>query len=266
MDRLRRLLLKRAAVPEAALSGLLSSHAAQIAPGHLSATVAKTVLSKACMPTPIYSLLQESIKQALWPKVTATASGVLALMVGAGALLHWLPKHHQQSSSDSFETRLVLRARPVAGSPPAMEPVVQPASTSPPPEEIQPVVSPAVVLVPPPKVGPVPVKPITNLPPKLAVLAPPMDETRQAPNASANKTGPSKIQVPRFSPGFRQPTGVPSVAPPAMTAPAAGKGVAQPPTPLQPPLGINSSAWMPAPTTAKPARRVKATPKADVKP
>src|SRR6266571_3475189 len=221
IDRLRRLLLKRAAVPEAALSGLLSSHAAQIAPGYLSATVAATALRKASVSSPVYALLQESIKQAIWPKVAATATAVLALAVGTGMLVKFLPKHQQPSLSYSFETKLTLHTSPVTASLPAtpelVEAEVKAASTSPLPDEIEPVIAPAVVLAPAPKVRPVPVKAATNFPPKLAVLVGTPSSTRQSLNPIGEGFGqpqvqPSQVQVPRFGTGFRQGPGARSVA------------------------------------------------------
>src|SRR5207249_5179550 len=198
IDRLRRLLLKRAAVSEAALSGLLSSHAAQIAPGHLSATVAAAALRKASVSSPVYALLQESIKQAIWPKVAATATSVLALAVGTGMLVKFLPKHQQQPSSYSFETKLALHTSPVAASLPAtpelVEAEVKAASTPPLPDEIEPVIAPAVVLAPAPKVQPVPVKAVTNFPPKLAVLVGTPSSTRQSPNPIGEGFGQPQLQ------------------------------------------------------------------------
>jgi len=251
IDRLRRLLLKRAAVPEAALSGLLSSHAAQIAPGYLSATVAATALRKASVSSPVYALLQESIKQAIWPKVAATASAVLALAVGTGMLVKFLPKHQQQSSSYSFETKLTLHTSPVAASPEPAEAQAKAAGNPPIPDEIQPVITPAVVLAPAPKVRPTPVKAVTNSPPKLAVLAPATSETLESPDLIGQEMGSSQIQLPRFGPSLRQSPGFRFVATPAPTNSSAASGVGQPPS------AANQSVWLPASATARPGRLTK---------
>ena len=251
IDRLRRLLLKRAAVPEAALSGLLSSHAAQIAPGYLSATVAATALRKASVSSPAYALLQESIKQAIWPKVAATASAVLALAVGTGMLVKFLPKHQQQSSSYSFETKPTLHTSPVAASPEPAETQAKVAGNPPLPDEIQAVITPAVVLAPAPKVRPAPVKAVTNSPPRLAVLAPATSEPLESPDLISQEMGSSQIQLPRFGTSLRQSPGFRFVATPVPTNSSAASGVAQPPS------AANQSLWLPASATARPGRLTK---------
>src|SRR6266581_860943 len=251
IDRLRRLLLKRAAVPEAALSGLLSSHAAQIAPGYLSATVAATALRKASVSSPVYALLQESIKQAIWPKVAATASAVMALAVGTGMLVKFLPKPQQQSSSYSFETKLTLHTSPVAASPEPAETQAKAAGNPPLPDEIQAVITPAVVLAPAPKVRPAPVKAVTNSPPRLAVLAPATSEPLESPDLVGQEMGSSQIQLRRFCTSLHQSPGFRFVATPAPTNSSAASGVAQPPP------AANQSLWLPASATARPGRLTK---------
>jgi len=251
IDRLRRLLLKRAAVPEAALSGLLSSHAAQIAPGYLSATVAATALRKASVSSPVYALLQESIKHSIWPKVAATASAVMALAVGTGMLVKFLPKHQQQSSLYSFETKLTLHTSPVAASPEPAETQAKAAGNPPLPDEIQPAITPAVVLAPAPKVRPTPVKAVTNSPPRLAVLAPATSEPLESPDLIGQEMGSSQIQLRRFGTSLHQSPGFRFVATPAPTNSSAASGVAQPPS------AANQSLWLPASATARPGRLTK---------
>ena len=267
IDRLRNLLLKRAAVSEAALAGLLGTHAAQIAPMHLGATVAAAALRKTSACGSVYTLLQESLKQAIWPKMAPAVSAALALAVGTGALVHFLPKHHERSPLHRFTIRLESRRAKLATPPPVVpkggETAVKLASTVP-PSESTPVVNPP--LVPIPKVATVPVVAATNSPPKSAVVTPPPLDTRQSPNPIAWQIESRKTLVPRFSPAFGQAPAVPSLAAPAATAAASANGVAQVPDQLQPQPAMNQSAWLPAARTAKPPRPLKTAPKAGLKP
>jgi RNA polymerase sigma factor (sigma-70 family) len=115
IEKLRRLLYRRrVAVSSVALTGLLSTHAAQLVPPYLGTAVATAALSKAALPATVGSLLYHALKQPFWPKAAMGASaafGVLALAVG---LVYLWPKAQREAGSFTLDSRIVTHTRPVA--------------------------------------------------------------------------------------------------------------------------------------------------------
>jgi RNA polymerase sigma factor (sigma-70 family) len=113
IEKLRRALWRRGvAVSLVALTGLLATHAAQIAPADLAASVAAAALGKTSLSTRVYTLLQDHREVSpIWPKVV---SGIAAGIVTAGALylaVHFWPQRSQDSTSVRFDSRIVMHPR-----------------------------------------------------------------------------------------------------------------------------------------------------------
>ncbi len=183
VEKLRRILWKKraVAVSSIALSGLLGTHAAQLAPAHLGVSVAATALSHAAASPPVQLLLQQAIQGAirkvLWPKIAAGFATAAALVVVTSLLVHFWPKPKPLSpTAMSFETRIVRHTPPpprpkVLPSAPAVakataaatpKPVAAPVVTAPGPTNVIPLpaATKAVVQLPvPAKQGPTPAPP-----------------------------------------------------------------------------------------------------------
>jgi RNA polymerase sigma factor (sigma-70 family) len=135
VDKLHRLLSrKRVAVSGAALTGLLATHAAQLAPPGLNRTVALTALRNASFSTPVHALLQSMLKEPPWLKLVSGAStvlGVAALVVG---LIHFWPIASPPSESFTLDANVVTHPRLPSALPvlaaQALEPVVEPDTSA----------------------------------------------------------------------------------------------------------------------------------------
>ncbi len=116
--KLRKLLLKRrVAVPLAVIPGLLMTHGAQVPPGSLSASVSAAALGHKALSASVFSLLEVSFREALWPKISPVLSKAAALLMVAtltGLVVHYWPgPAPEDRSAVSFERTIVLRPRPV---------------------------------------------------------------------------------------------------------------------------------------------------------
>lgn len=108
VEKLRRILLRLGvAIPAVAITGLLSTHAAQIAPASLPTLVAAAALQKTAMSTSVYALLQGAFQESIWPRIAPVLSAGLAVVAVAIALVILWPRATQSSFSYSFETRVV---------------------------------------------------------------------------------------------------------------------------------------------------------------
>lgn len=117
VEKLRRILLRLGvAIPLVAITGLLSTHAAQIAPASLTGVVAAAALQKTTLSTSVYALLQGAFRESIWPKVAPVLSGGLALAAAVVALAILWPKSTQSSFSYSFDSRIVRHPQPAATS------------------------------------------------------------------------------------------------------------------------------------------------------
>jgi RNA polymerase sigma factor (sigma-70 family) len=130
VDKLRHLLLKRGvAISAVALTGLLATHAAQFAPAGLGASIAAAALSKVAGSAPVLALLQQVLRQSVWPKLAMSATAALALAGLTGAVSHvW--RKQPQPPAYSLQSKSVLQPRAalaVAASPTsAPQPASQP--------------------------------------------------------------------------------------------------------------------------------------------
>ncbi|HWX18640.1 MAG TPA: sigma-70 family RNA polymerase sigma factor [Candidatus Binatia bacterium] len=190
VGKLRRLLLKRGvALSAVAVTGLLATHAAQLAPEGLGASVAAAALSKAAMSTPVYALLHEALRQSIWPKVAGTAALAFSLAAASGAAVHFWPRPAPKAPSYTFASKIV---RHTPAAPRLEEQVV--ALPAPAKVEESPTVA-----APPPVVAPA-------LPPRRVVALPPRPAPPRLGGGLTNAAPPAPALVANDS-GAGQPPG-----------------------------------------------------------
>ncbi|HWW03252.1 MAG TPA: sigma-70 family RNA polymerase sigma factor [Candidatus Acidoferrum sp.] len=115
IEKLRRLLYRRqVAVSSVALTGLLSTHAAQLVPPYLGAAVATAALSNGALPPKVCALLYQALKQPFWRKAAVGASAALGAMGLLAGLVYFWPKAEPIAGSFTFESRIVAHPRPLA--------------------------------------------------------------------------------------------------------------------------------------------------------
>jgi RNA polymerase sigma factor (sigma-70 family) len=112
--KLRRLLLKRGVVASAVVvTGLLATQAAQFAPEGLAKSVAAAALGKVALPTSVYAVLHQAIRQSLWPKVAwGGAAALVVAVVGASVVQFW-PRPTPSIAAYSFQSKIVPHPRSV---------------------------------------------------------------------------------------------------------------------------------------------------------
>ncbi len=114
VEKLRRILLRRGvALPGVALPGLLMSHGVLSAPSYLPDEVVTAALSKGALSGSVLSLVQHSVREAIWPRIgllSARLAGLFALVAGIAYVATHSPKLKSTNNSDfSFDSGIAAR-------------------------------------------------------------------------------------------------------------------------------------------------------------
>ncbi len=261
VDKLRKVLLKRGvALPVVVIPGLLMTHAAQAAPVSLAHSISTAALAGGSLSTPALSLLQEAIRESVWPKAGLALAKVAGLLMVAGLTIHFWPAQtrHDSSLASTFDNSLVVRPRvvrqPVLPKRPRALEVSQPAIATA-PSNSGPVMMMATLRpsVPPSTNQPTPLPPQAKLEPP-----PPSTNTVQTALGPLNQPMPNGAQMP-YQPGYAPAWGGYAQFPQvwfdprfaAVRLPGQTNWLLMPPT-----VYMESAPWMP---TARQATRTVVT-------
>ena len=253
VEKLRRVLVKRGVVTSTvAITGLLATHAAQLAPAHLEVAIVAGALSKAAVSQSVCGMLKAALGQPVWPKVsTAAAALVTFACLGVLAAYFW-PERQKDPSSVSFERRLVVHHPPAEqaasvsqSEPPAASLTAAAAAPGPAPETPAPLP---------------PVKPTNFIAPKAvpaatnAAVTNVAEEIETIPPATPQLTGynqgPFQPELPWNGAQYGlAPAG--QFSPLQLQSPRAGWSNPAPAVPIQAPSGP----YRPAPRSVQPRKK-----------
>ncbi len=126
VEKLRAFFWRKAglAVPAVTLTSLLSTNGAQLAPPELVAAVIGACSKRAILSTPLYGLLQETLRhpgpRTLWPTLAAPVSFAVALIAAVLLIWQFWPSQRSEAVSWRLDSRIVTHPRPSqAVKPPA---------------------------------------------------------------------------------------------------------------------------------------------------
>jgi RNA polymerase sigma factor (sigma-70 family) len=112
-------------LPETVLPGLFMTRGALSPPSDLMASVTAAAVGQVAFSTPVYALLQDGVRESIWPKLSASLRGAAALAVIVGLAVHFWPrKPADKGLAFSLDSKVVMR--PPYEPPPAELQVSEP--------------------------------------------------------------------------------------------------------------------------------------------